>query len=71
MDPKQIVHSNPDIVSGTPVFVGTRVPVQALLDYLEGGETIEEFLDDFPSVKREQAVAFLEEAGRALLASIA
>jgi uncharacterized protein (DUF433 family) len=47
------------------------VPVQALLDYLEGGETIEEFLDDFPSVSREQAVAFLEEAGRALLASIA
>ena len=71
MDPKQIVHSDPDIVSGTPVFVGTRVPVQALLDYLEGGETIEEFLDDFPSVSRVQAVAFLEEAGRALLASIA
>lgn len=71
MDPKQIVHSDPEIVSGTPVFVGTRVPVQALLDYLEGGETIEEFLDDFPSVSREQAVAFLEEAGRALLASIA
>ncbi len=71
MDLKQIVHSDPEIVSGTPVFVGTRVPVQALLDYLEGGETIEEFLDDFPSVTREQAVAFLEEAGRALLASIA
>jgi len=63
MDPKQIVHSDPDIVSGTPVFVGTRVPAQALLDYLEGGETIEEFLDNFPSVSREQAVAFLEEAG--------
>jgi uncharacterized protein (DUF433 family) len=61
MDPKQIVHSDPEIVSGTPVFVGTRVPAQALLDYLEGGETIEEFLDDFPSVSREQAVAFLEE----------
>jgi uncharacterized protein (DUF433 family) len=71
MDLKQIVHSDPEIVSGAPVFVGTRVPVQALLDYLEGGETIEEFLDDFPSVSREQAVAFLEEAGRALLASIA
>lgn len=70
MDLSQIVHSDPEIVSGTPVFVGTRVPVQALLDYLEGGETIEEFLDDFPSVSREQAVAFLEEAGRALLASI-
>ena len=71
MDPKQIVHSDPEIVSGTPVFVGTRVPAQALLDYLEGGETIDEFLDDFPSVSREQAIAFLEEAGRALLAQIA
>jgi uncharacterized protein (DUF433 family) len=71
VDPKQIVHSDPEIVSGTPVFVGTRVPAQALLDYLEGGETIEEFLDDFPSVSREQAIAFLEEAGRALLARIA
>lgn len=71
MNPKEIVHSNPDIVSGTPVFVGTRVPAQALLDYLEGGETIDEFLDDFPSVSREQAIAFLAEAGRALLARIA
>lgn len=70
MDPKQIVHSDPEIVSGTPVFVGTRVPAQALLDYIEGGETLDEFLDDFPSVSREQAVAFLEAAGRALLASI-
>ena len=67
----EIVHSDPEIVSGTPVFVGTRVPVKALLDYLEGGETIKEFLDDFPSVRHEQAVAFLEEAGRALLARIA
>jgi uncharacterized protein (DUF433 family) len=71
MDVKDIVHSDPEIVSGTPVFVGTRVPVQALLDYLEEGETIEEFLDDFPSVSREQVIAFLEEAGRALLARIA
>ena len=70
MDPKEIVHSDPEIVSGTPVFVGTRVPAQALLDYLEGGETIAEFLDDFPSVSREQAIAFLEEAGGALLARI-
>ena len=71
VDPRKIIHSDPEIVSGTPVFVGTRVRAQALLDYLEGGETIEEFLDDFPSVSREQAIAFLEEAGRALLASIA
>jgi uncharacterized protein (DUF433 family) len=71
MDLKKIVHSDPEIVSGTPVFAGTRVPVQAFLDCLEGGETIDEFLDDFPTVSREQAIAFLEEAGRALLASIA
>lgn len=55
MDPKLIVHTDPEILSGTPVFVGTRVPVQALLDYLEA----------------EQAVAFFEEAGRALIAEIA
>jgi len=70
MDPKQIVHSDPEIVSGTPVFRGTRVPVQALLDYIEGGDTLDEFLDDFPSVSRDLVVAFLEAAGRALLASI-
>lgn len=67
----EIVHSDPEIMSGEPVFVGTRVPVRNLLDYLEGGDTLEEFLDDFPSVAREQAIAFLEEAGRALLARIA
>ena len=71
MDPKEIVHSDPEILGGTPVFVGTRVPVQALLDFLEGGDTIEEFLDNYPGVSREQAVAFLEEAGRALIAKIA
>jgi uncharacterized protein (DUF433 family) len=71
MDPKQIVHSDPETLGGTPVFVGTRVPVQALLDFLEGGDTIEEFLDNYPGVTREQAIAFLEEAGRALVAKIA
>ena len=71
MDPTQIVHSAPEILGGTPVFVGTRVPVQALLDFLEGGDTIEEFLDNYPGVSREQAIAFLEEAGRALVAKIA
>ena len=69
--PQSVIHSDPEIMSGTPVFVGTRVPAQALLDYLEGGETIAEFLDDFPSVSREQAIAFLEEAGRALLEDFA
>ena len=70
MQRSQIVHTNPNILGGTPVFVGTRVPVQTLLVYLEKGETLEEFLDNFPTVTREQAVAFLEEAGRALLAQI-
>ena len=57
-----IVTSSPDVLSGTPVFAGTRVPVQTLIDYLEGGETIDDFLVGFPTVKREQVVAFLEEA---------
>jgi len=57
-----IVTLSPDILSGTPVFAGTRVPVQALIDYLEGGETIDDFLAGFPTVKRDQVVAFLEEA---------
>jgi uncharacterized protein (DUF433 family) len=57
-----IVISSPDILSGTPVFAGTRVPVQALIDYLEGGETIDDFLTGFPTVRREQVVAFLEKA---------
>ena len=65
MNRSQIVHSNPEILGGTPVFVGTRVPVRTLLVYLEKGETLEEFLDNFPTVSREQAATFLEEAGRA------
>jgi uncharacterized protein (DUF433 family) len=70
-DMRTIVHSDPDVHSGTPVFVGTRVPARTLLDYLKGGDSIEEFLDNYPSVTREQATAFLEEAGRAVLAQIA
>lgn len=66
-----VVHSDPEIVSGTPVFVGTRVPVQTLLDYLEGGYTVDGFLDNFPSVRREQAHAFLEQATQALLSGVA
>src|SRR3954466_8498231 len=56
MELRQIIHSDPNIPGGTPVFVGTRVPVQALLDYLEGGDSIEEFLEDYPGVSRNQAV---------------
>lgn len=59
--PKQrVVHSDPDILGGTPVFVGTRVPVKTLYDYLEAGDSLDEFLNDFPSVTRDQAVAALE-----------
>jgi uncharacterized protein (DUF433 family) len=65
----QVVHSDPDILSGTPVFVGTRVPVQSLFDYLEGGDTLDEFLRQFPSVRREQAIAALELARDRVLAS--
>jgi uncharacterized protein (DUF433 family) len=61
-----VVVKDPEILSGTPVFPGTRVPFQNLLDYLEGGETLDEFLDDFPSVTREAAIAALEQA-KALL----
>ena len=64
-----VVHSDPEILSGTPVFVGTRVPVQSLFDYIEGGDTLDEFLRQFPSVKREQAIAVIELARDALLTS--
>ena len=63
-----VVHSNPQIMGGTVVFVGTRVPLQTLLDYLEAGEPLGEFLEDFPTVSREQAVAALELAKDALVA---
>jgi uncharacterized protein (DUF433 family) len=71
VDPRQIVHSDPEILGGTAVFVGTRVPVDALIDFLEAGDTIEDFLENYPGVSREQVFAFLEEASRALLAKIA
>jgi uncharacterized protein (DUF433 family) len=64
-----VVHSDPEILGGTPVFVGTRVPVQSLFDYLEAGDTLDEFLRQFPSVSREQAIAALEFARRTLLTS--
>ncbi len=56
----EVVRCSPEILSGTPVFAGTRVPVQNLIDYLTAGDSLEVFLDDFPSVSREQAKAFLE-----------
>jgi len=68
MKSQSVVHSDPDILGGTPVFIGTRVPVQALIDYIEGGHSLEEFLDDFPTVSRAIAVAALEHAKAHLLA---
>jgi uncharacterized protein (DUF433 family) len=62
-----VVHTNPKIMSGTPVFVGTRVPVRNLLDYIEAGDSLDEFLEDFPGVQREQAIRFLEMAAESLL----
>jgi len=68
MSEQSVIHSNPNILGGTPVFFGTRVPVQTLLDYLEGGESLDTFLDHFPSVGKEQAVAVLELAKEMLIA---
>jgi len=64
----RIVHTDPDILGGTPVFVGTRVPMRTLLDYLEAGDSLDVFLDHFPSVSREQAIAALELAKKMLTA---
>ena len=57
---KGVIHSNPEIMGGTRVFVGTRVPLQNLIDYLEGDESVEDFLEAFPTVKRKQAIAVIE-----------
>jgi uncharacterized protein (DUF433 family) len=67
---QEIIVKDREILGGTPVFRGTRVPFQALLDYLEGGQTLDEFLDDFPTVSREAAIAALEFAGSALAGQI-
>ena len=66
--PEPIVHKSPEIMSGTPVFYGTRVPIQNLTDYLVGGSTIDEFLDDFPTVSKKQVMAFLESATELIVA---
>lgn len=67
-DMAEAIIRDPEIMHGTPVFRGTRVPVQTLFDYLEGGETIEGFLDGFPTVSRDLAIQALEEAKQLLLA---
>jgi uncharacterized protein (DUF433 family) len=66
-----VVSRNPEVMGGTPVFRGTRVPVQTLIEYLEAGETIDEFLEGFPSVTREQVIAFLDAAKDKLVESVA
>jgi uncharacterized protein (DUF433 family) len=68
---QSVVKIDPEIMSGAPCFAGTRVPIQNLIDYLEGGDSIEDFLEGFPTVSREQVIAFLEEAKARMLASAA
>ena len=70
MQATEIIVKDPDILGGTPVFLGTRVPFQALLDYLEGGETLDEFLDDFPTVSKDAAVSALELAKSLLVGQL-
>ena len=67
MTPDEVFHSDPEIMSGVPVFTGTRVPVHTLIDHLAAGVPLDEFLDDFPTVRREQAVAFLALSEEALV----
>ena len=69
MKKNAVVVSDPEIMSGEPCFAGTRVPVRALLDYIEGGETLDAFLEQYPTVSRKQAVAFLERASERLVAA--
>jgi uncharacterized protein (DUF433 family) len=68
---EKIISSSPDVMGGTPVFAGTRVPVQTLLDYLKAGESIDDFLEGFPTVTKEQVIAFLEEAEEQIIKLVA
>ena len=65
-----VIISNPDVLGGTPVFQGTRVPIETLLDYLEAGDSINDFLEGFPSVSRKQVIRYLEEAKEKTLAVV-
>lgn len=67
MEQRKLIHRSKDILGGTPVFAATRVPVQTFIDYLEEGKSLDDFLDDFPTVKRAQATAVLEQLKRVLL----
>lgn len=66
-----IISVSPEVMSGTPVFTGTRVPIQTLLDYLKAGDSIDDFLDGFPTVSREQVITFLEEVEKAMISKVA
>lgn len=66
-DSAVVIHCDPEVLGGAPVFVGTRVPARALIDYLEAGHSLDEFLGDYPSVSREQVIAALEIAREALV----
>ncbi|MGA2966499.1 MAG: DUF433 domain-containing protein [Terriglobales bacterium] len=66
----EVIARDPEVLGGTPVFRGTRVPYQALLDYLEAGQTLAEFLDDFPTVSRDAAIASLEQAKSLLVSQL-
>lgn len=68
---KQIITSSPEVMGGTPVFAGTRVPVQTLIDYIKGGDSIDDFLDGFPTVTKQQVIAFLEEAQQQMIRMVA
>lgn len=65
---QSVIKIDPEIMSGAPCFAGTRVPIQHLMDYLEGGDSIDEFREDFPTVTRDQVISFLEEAKDSVLA---
>lgn len=68
--PNSVIIKDPEVLGGTPVFANTRVPFDALLDYVEGGKTLDEFLDDFPTVTREAAISALEQAKAVMLAQL-
>jgi uncharacterized protein (DUF433 family) len=67
MKAEELIQTNPEILGGTPVFTGTRVPIRSLFDHLEGGDSIDDFLEGFPSVRREQVVALLEMSQQRIL----
>ena len=71
LEDSSIISASPEIMGGTPVFSGTRVPVQTFLDYLKAGESINDFLDGFPTVTKQQVISFLEEAGKQLAGTAA